>query len=92
MFEAEHALGEHLEYCQIGPNHWKATYRGFITLSAEGKDPRNTQHNLYKAFDLFLANLIRTSHDAERARPDVIVKKETGARAGRAVRRLSPRR
>jgi hypothetical protein len=92
MFEAEHALGEHLEYCQVGPSHWKATYQGFVNLSAEGKDPRNAQHNLYRAFDLFLANLIRTSHDAEQARPDVIVKEETGARARRGVRQLNPRR
>jgi hypothetical protein len=73
MYKAERALDERTEYSQLGPNRWRATYRGFVTLSSEGRDPKNAQFNLDEAFDLLLANLIRTSHRPLQTEPDVVV-------------------
>jgi hypothetical protein len=76
MYKAEHALDELMEYSQLGPNRWRATYRGFVTLSAEGLDPKKAQYNLDEAFDVLLANLIRTSHRPLKTEPDVVVQEE----------------
>lgn len=76
MYKAEHALDELMEYSQLGPNRWRATYRGFVTLSAEGLDPKKAQYNLDEAFDVLMANLIRTSHRPLKTEPDVLVQEE----------------
>jgi hypothetical protein len=77
------ALEERAEYCQLGQNHWRATYRGFVRLSAEGTDPRDAQYNLAEAFDAHLASLIRAAHRRLETDPDVVVQEErrqTGSR------------
>ena len=55
------ALEERADYSQLGRNHCKATYRGFVTLSAEGTDPRDARSNLAEASDVHLANFIRAT-------------------------------
>jgi len=92
MYKAEHALDELMEYSQLGPNRWKATYRGFVTLSAEGPDPKRAQYNLDEAFDLLLANLIRTSHRPLTTGPDVSVHETQEAPSRHAPKQLKPRR
>jgi predicted RNase H-like HicB family nuclease len=72
MWTAERALNERTEYSQLGANRWRATYRGFVSLTVEGNDPRNAQRNLEEAFDLLLANLIRSSHRPLTAEPDAV--------------------
>jgi hypothetical protein len=88
MYKAEHALDELMEYSQLGPGRWKATYRGFVTLSAQGRDPKNAQFNLDETFDLFLANLIRTSHRSQKAESDVFVHETEAAPIRHAPKRL----
>jgi hypothetical protein len=83
MYKAEHALDELMEYSQLGPNRWKATYRGFDTLSAEGLDPKKAQFNLDEAFDVLMANLIRNSHRPLKTEPDVVVQEERRQIGGR---------
>ena len=83
MYKAEHALDELMEYSQLGPNRWKATYRGFVTLSAEGLDPKKAQSNLDEAFDVLMANLIRNSHRPLKTEPDVVVQEERRQIGGR---------
>jgi predicted RNase H-like HicB family nuclease len=73
MYKAERALDERMEYSQLAPNRWRATYRGFVTLSSEGRDPKDAQSNLDEAFDLLLAHLIRTSHRPLKAEPEIVV-------------------
>jgi hypothetical protein len=62
MWAARRAFDERIEYSQIGARRWLATYRGFVSIAAEGIDPRDAQANLGEAFDVFLAQLIRTTH------------------------------
>jgi hypothetical protein len=76
MYKADHALGELMEYSQLGPSRWKATYRGFVTLSAEGPDPKRAQYNLDEVFDVFMANLLRSSHRPLKTEPDVVVQED----------------
>ena len=92
MYKAEHALDELMEYSQLAPNRWRATYRGFVTLSCEGRDPKNAQFNLDEAFDLFLANLIRSSHRPLKAESEVFVHETEGAPTKHAPRRLKQQR
>ena len=62
MWGALRAFDERIEYCQLGARRWRATYRGFVSLAAEGHDARDAQANLGEAFDVLLAQLIRTTH------------------------------
>ena len=79
LWKVIQALEERAEYSQLGRNHWKATYRGFVTLSAEGTDPRDAQDNLAEAFDVHLANFIRATYRRVAMDPDVVVQ-EVGQR------------
>ena len=83
MWKVINALEERAEYSQLGHNHWRATYRGFVTLSAEGTDPRDAQNNLADAFDALLAGFIRTAHSRLETEPDVVVREETRQLSGR---------
>jgi hypothetical protein len=62
MWAARRAFDERIEYSELGARRWRATYRGFVSMAAEGIDPRDAQANLGEAFDVFLAQLIRTTH------------------------------
>lgn len=92
VYKAEHALDELMEYSQLRPNRWRTTYRGFVTLSAEGPDPKRAQFNLDEAFDLLLAHLIRTSHRPLTAEPDVSVHEKEDAPTRQAPKQLRQRR
>lgn len=83
LWKVLHALEERAEYSQLGHNRWRATYRGFVTLSAEGTDPRDAQNNLADAFDALLAGFIRTAHRRLETEPDVVVQEERRQIGGR---------
>ena len=76
LWEVIDALEERAEYSQLGRNRWKASYCGFVTLSAEGTDPRDAQHNLAVAFDALLAGFIRAANRRMETEPDVVVQEE----------------
>jgi hypothetical protein len=61
MWGARRALDERIEYRQLGARRWLATYRGFVSLAAEGCDPRDAQANLGEAFDVLLAQLKKSA-------------------------------
>jgi hypothetical protein len=90
MYKAERALDERMEYSQLGPNRWGATYRGFVMLSSEERDPKDAQFNLDEAFDLLTANLIRTSHRPLKSGPDVAVQEERRPPGTEMARRPEP--
>jgi len=71
------ALEERAEYTELGRNRWRATCRGFMTLSAEGTNPRDAQFRLAESFDELLARAIRAAHERAEADPDVSVHEET---------------
>lgn len=77
LWQAFHALEERAEYTQLGHNRWRATYRGFMTLSAEGTNPRDAQRRLADSFDELLARAIHAAHEGVEANPDVSVHEET---------------
>lgn len=90
MYKAEPALDELMDYSQLGPSRWKATYRGFVTLSAEGLSPKKAQFNREAAFDVLMANLIRTSHRPLKSGPDVVVQEERPSPGTEMARRPEP--
>jgi len=92
MYQVDRALDECTEYSQSGPNGWRATYRGFVTLSAEGRNPKDAQFNLGEAFDLLLANLIRSSHRPLTADPDSVVQESPRPPARHATEPLRLKR
>jgi hypothetical protein len=63
------ALDQRTEYVQLGPDRWRATYRGFVTVSSEGGTPRDSQMHLAEAFDALLASLVRSSRPPARPAP-----------------------
>ena len=76
LWKVINALEERAEYSQLERNRWRASYCGFVTLSAEGTDPRDAQHNLAIAFDELLAGFIRAANRRRDTAPDVVVQEE----------------
>jgi hypothetical protein len=65
MWEVERALTESLHFTQIAKNRWKAEYKGFVTMAAEGNTPTESERQLSRAMDVLLASLIRGPKDGE---------------------------
>ncbi len=59
MWQASDALVSHTQYSQLDDGRWRATYRGFVTVFAEGESPCGSQMEMEKLFDSTLADLIR---------------------------------
>jgi hypothetical protein len=83
LWKVIEALEERAEYSQLGRNRWRATYCGFVTLSAEGTDPRDAQYNLAEAFDALLAGFIRAANRRMETEPNVVVQDERRQIEGR---------
>ena len=92
MWTARRAFDERIEYCQLGARRWRATYRGFVSLAAEGHDPRDAQANLGEAFDVLLAQLIRTTHRPLAADEPGMVAEQRDAVAAAPAERTSQRK
>jgi hypothetical protein len=91
LWQVIHALEERAEYTQLGRNRWRATYRGFIALSAEGTDPRDAQYNLVNSFDELLARAIRAAHETQEVDPDVSLHEESRAATAALAGLLPPK-
>jgi hypothetical protein len=90
LWKVVKALEERAEYSQLGRNRWRAAYRGFITVCAEGTDPRDAQYNLAETFDELLANLIRAAHHRMEENPDIVVQEEKHQAGMGLARRPQP--
>jgi hypothetical protein len=69
MWEVNRALSEQTRYTQLENGRWKAVYKGFVILAAEGDTPTESEQQLSRAMDMLLASLIRGGKDREK--PDV---------------------
>lgn len=70
MWEVDRALTENTRFKQIEQGRWKAEYRGFVTMTAEGGTPTEGERQLSRAMDVLLASIIRGGKDAEK--PDTV--------------------
>jgi hypothetical protein len=66
MWEVDRALTENARFAQVENGRWKAEYRGFVTMTAEGDTPTESERKLSRAMDVLLASLIRGSKDREK--------------------------
>lgn len=63
MWLVNQALSENTRYTQLGDGRWKAEYCGFVTMTAEGNTPAQSERQLSLAMDTLLASLIRGGKD-----------------------------
>jgi hypothetical protein len=68
MWEVDRALAESTRFTQLEQSRWKAEYTGFVTVTAEGRTPTESERHLSRAMDVLLASLIRGGTD--RDKPD----------------------
>jgi hypothetical protein len=73
MWEVDHALAEHTHFMQIEGGRWKAEYKGFVVMTAEGDTPTMSERQLSRAMDTLLASLIRGGKDPEKRGPDAFI-------------------
>jgi hypothetical protein len=59
MWKVDQALAENTHFTQLETGGWRAEYHGFVTVSAEGRSPSDTERRLSMALDELLASLIR---------------------------------
>jgi hypothetical protein len=70
MWEVDRALTENTRFTQLERGRWKAEYSGFVTMTAEGDTPTESERQLSRAMDVLLASLIRGGKD--RDKPDTV--------------------
>ena len=63
MWEVDRALTESLHFTQIEKGRWRAEYKGFVSMTAEGSTPTESERQLSRAMDVLLASLIRGPKD-----------------------------
>jgi hypothetical protein len=66
MWEVDQALAERTRFTQLDTGRWKAEYHGFVTVTAEGDTPTQSERQLSRALDVLLASLIRGGKDREK--------------------------
>lgn len=69
MWEVDRALTENTRFAQVANGRWKAEYKGFVTMTAEGDTPTESERQLSRAMDVLLASLIRGGKDRETTDP-----------------------
>jgi len=73
MWEVDRALTENIRFTQLEPGRWKAEYTGFVTVTAEGRTPTESERQLSRAMDVLLASLIRGGKDRDQPDTDTII-------------------
>ena len=73
MWEVDRALTEQTRFTQLEKGRWKAEYKGFVTIAAEGGTPTESERQLSRAMDVLLASLIRGGTDREKPDADTII-------------------
>lgn len=66
MWEVSRALSEQTRYTQLENGRWKAAYKGFVIMAAEGDTPTESEQQLNRAMDVLLASLIRGGKDIQK--------------------------
>lgn len=64
---------EQTRFTQLEKGRWKAEYKGFVTIAAEGGTPTESERQLNRAMDVLLASLIRGGKDGEKKDVDTII-------------------
>jgi hypothetical protein len=73
MWEVDRALTENTRYTQLDKGRWKAEYTGFVTVTAEGRTPTESERQLSRAMDVLLASLIRGGKDRDQPDADAFI-------------------
>jgi hypothetical protein len=73
MWKVDQALAENTHFTQLETGGWRAEYHGFVTVSAEGRSPSETERRLSMAFDELLASLIRGGKAPTKLGADAII-------------------
>ena len=73
MWKVDKALAENTHFTQLETGGWRAEYHGFVTVSAEGRSPSETERRLSRAFDELLASLIRGGKAPTKLATDAII-------------------
>ena len=66
MWEVNRALTENTRFTQLDNGRWKAEYKGFVIVAAEGDSPTESEQQLNRAMDVLLASLIRGGKEARK--------------------------
>lgn len=61
---------QNARFTQLEQGRWRAEYTGFVTMTAEGDTPTESERHLSRAMDVLLAGLIRGGKDREK--PDTV--------------------
>jgi hypothetical protein len=75
MWKVDQALAENTHFTQLEAGGWRAEYHGFVTVSAEGRSPGETERRLSMALDELLASLIRGGKAPTKLGADAIIEK-----------------
>ena len=75
MWKVEQALAENTHFTQLKSGGWRAEYHGFVTVSAEGRSPTETERRLSMAVDELLASIIRGGKAPTKLSTDAILEK-----------------
>lgn len=70
MWEVDRALTDNTRFTQVEKGRWKAEYKGFVTMAAEGDTPTESERQLSRAMDVLLASIIRGGKNREK--PDAV--------------------
>ena len=73
MWEVNQALADQTRFTQLEKGRWKAEYKGFVTIAAEGETPTESERQLNRAMDVLLASLIRGGKEGERLDTDAFI-------------------
>jgi predicted RNase H-like HicB family nuclease len=73
MWEVDRALAENTRFTQLEKGRWRAAYEGFVTVTAEGDSPTESERQLSRALDTLLATLIRGGKGPKKLDPDAVL-------------------
>ena len=73
MWEVNQALAENTRYMQLDKDRWRAEYKGFVNMAAEGATPTESERQLNRAMDVLLASIIRGGKDRDKPDTDAMI-------------------
>jgi hypothetical protein len=73
MWEVDRALAENTRFTQLESGRWKAEFKGFVAVTAEGDSPTESERQLSRALDTLLASLIRGGKGPKKLDPDAFI-------------------
>ena len=73
MWEVDRALAENTRFTQLDKGRWRAEYTGFVTMTAQGDTPTESERQLTRAMDVLLASIIRGGKDRDKPDADAFI-------------------